>query len=137
MKNLGFKILYIITAIVIIIELGFTVNGSLFTDISKLPQGELTYSSVSPVGDKTLNVYVVKNNLGVAVRGEIKTDDDTYNIFWQTGFDFENAYWQDGQNVIINNIPLDSNDAFGYDCRRGLSLFDEGSLSKHSIKLEN
>lgn len=137
MKNLGFRIIYIITAIVVVLDLWFTVKGSLFTDISKLPEGELAHSAVSPAGDKTLNVYVVKNSVGVAVRGEIQARDNTYNIFWQTGFDFENAYWQDDQNVVINNIPLDSNDTFGYDCRRGLSLFDEGSLADNFVNSES
>ena len=62
MKNIGFKILYIITAIVIFVEIGFAVKSSLFTDISELPCGELSYSEQSPNRDKTLNVYVVKNN---------------------------------------------------------------------------
>ena len=137
MKNIGFKILYIITAIVIFVEIGFAVKGSLFTDIAELPCGELSYSEQSPNRDKTLNVYVVKNNLGTAVRGEIVTENNTHNIFWQTDIETVDAYWLDGQNIVINDIVLDSSDTFGYDCRRGYSLFDEGSLEQNFMNTEN
>ncbi len=131
MKNIGFKILYIITAIVVIVELTFAVKGSLFTDISELPTGTLHVSSNSPSGEKTMNIYVVKNNLGVAVRGEIVTADSKHNIFWQTGIDDVQAVWLNDDTVVINEIPLNADDTFGYDCRRGYSLFDEGSLEQN------
>lgn len=131
MRNLGFKILYIITAIVVIIELAFTVNEGLFTDIADLPTGTLASSSVSPSGEKKLNIYVVKNNLGVAIRGEILNGDNTHNIFWQTGIDEVEAIWLNEDTVLINEIPLNADDTFGYDCRRGYSLFDEGSLEQN------
>lgn len=137
MRNIGFKIVYLLTAVIMVIELIFSVKGSLFTDISKLPQGTLLCSSESPSGDKNLNIYVVENNLGVAVRGEIQTQSDTYNIFWQTDADFQNAYWIDENDVVINDIPLNSSDTFGYDCRRGYSLFDEGSLADNVIRPES
>ncbi len=131
MRNIGFKILYVITALVIIVELVFAVNGGLFTDIAELPTGTLASSSVSPSGEKKLNIYVVKNNLGVAIRGEISNGDDTHNIFWQTGIDDVEAVWLDDDTVVINEIPLNADDTFGYDCRRGYSLFDEGSLEQN------
>lgn len=133
MKNIGFKILYIITAIVILVEMGFSVSGSLFTDISKLPKGTIVSenSCVSPSGAKKLNIYVVKNNLGVAIRGEIATDEGAHNIFWQTGIDHVDAVWLNEDTVVINEIPLNADDTFGYDCRRGYSLFDEGSLEQN------
>lgn len=131
MKNIGFKLLYVITAIIIVVELVFSVKGSLFTDIAQLPAGALESSSVSPSGEKTLNIYVVKNNLGAAIRGEISTKDNRYNIFWQTGIDTVEVAWLDDTTVVINEIPLNANDTFGYDCRRGYSLFDEGSLEQN------
>ncbi len=131
MRNIGFKILYIITALVIIVEVGFAVNEGLFTDIAELPTGALASSSVSPSGEKELNIYVVKNNLGVAIRGEISSNEGVYNIFWQTGIDEVEALWLNEDTVVINEIPLNANDTFGYDCRRGYSLFDEGSLEQN------
>lgn len=133
MRNIGFKILYIVTAILIIVELCFAVRGSLFTDIAKLPEGTLVEecSSVSPSGEKTLNIYIVQNNLGVAIRGEISTAQGAHNIFWQTGIDSVETTWINEDTVLINEIPLNTDDTFGYDCRRGYSLFDEGSLEQN------
>lgn len=131
MKNIGFKIIYILTTIVVIVELCCAINGSLFSDISKLPKGDQINSTVSPSGEKTLNIYVVKNNLGSAVRGEIVTEDSCYNIFWQTGIDNVYTQWLDDSTVLINEMPLSADDTFGYDCRRGYSLFDEGSIEEN------
>lgn len=131
MKNIGFKILYVIATLVIVADIIFAVHGSLFTDIAELPMGTLQTSSVSPSGEKTMNIYVVKNNLGVAVRGEIVNGDSGHNIFWQTGIDDVEAFWLNNDTVVINEIPLNADDTFGYDCRRGYSLFDEGSLEQN------
>ena len=131
MKNIGFRLIYIITAIVVIIDLCFAVWGSLFTDISQLPQGELQTQHFSPSREKVMNIYLVENDLGVAVRGEIVTPEERYNIFWQTNIDKVEARWLDEKTVLINDIPLDANNKFGYDCRRGYSLFDEGSLEQN------
>lgn len=136
MKNIGFKLLYVITAVVMLIETGFSVKNSLFTDIADLPTGKLLYTEESPSGNKHLNVYVVKNNMGEAVRGEIATKTGSYNIFWQTDIETVDAFWLDEKNVVINDIILDSNDTFGYDCRRGYSLFDEGSLEQNFTNYE-
>lgn len=131
MRNIAFKILYIVTALVMIVELSFAVKESLFTDISDLPIGVLESTTASPSGQKTMNIYVVKNNLGVAVRGEIVNDQVSHNIFWQTGIDTVEALWIDENTVLINEIPLNADDTFGYDCRRGYSLFDDGSLEQN------
>lgn len=131
MKNLIFKILYAVTAVIIIIELGFAIKGNLFSDIAQLPTGTLASSSDSPSGNKTMNIYLVKNNLGVAIRGEITENGKSHNIFWQTGIDKVEAVWINEETVMINEIPLNSNDTFGYDSRRGYSLFDEGSLEQN------
>lgn len=131
MKNIGFKILYVVTALIVAADIVFAVKGSLFTDIAYLPTGTLQTSTVSPSGDKTMNIYVVKNNLGVAVRGEIEEENGSHNIFWQTGIEEVEAVWLNDDTVIINEIPLNADDTFGYDCRRGYSLFDEGSLEQN------
>ena len=41
------------------------------------------------------------------------------------------AQWLGEDTIVINNIKIDANDKFGYDCRRGYSLFDEGSLEEN------
>lgn len=137
MKNIGFKIIYVITALVIIVELAFAVKASIFTDISDLPKGTLQHSYLSPNEEKTMNIYLVKNNLGVAIRGEIVAEDEAHNIFWQTGIDSVEAIWMNDNTVVINDIPLAADDKFGYDCRRGYSLFDEGALEQNFTDFEN
>lgn len=133
MKKAGFKILYVLTAIVVIINTAIGVKKSLFTDIADLPKGELSYSVTAPSGEKTMNIYVVKNNVGSGVRGEIVKDNTCYNIFWQTGIDTVDATWANEDYVVINDIPIEADSTFGYDCRRGISLFDEGSLEFNFI----
>lgn len=136
MKNLGFKILYVLAAIVIFTDVGFAVKESLFSDIAELPTGTLQESLASPSKEKVMNVYVIKNNLGEAIRVEITDEDDKHNIFWQTGIGAIDAVWVDNETVMINQIPLNANDTFGYDCRRGYSLFDEGSLEQNFTSYE-
>ena len=133
MKNPGFRLLYLITALIIIANTAVGVKNELFTDIDRLPEGTLAFSVENPTGSRKMNVYVVSNNLGDAVRGEIVDQNESYNIFWQTGIDNVEVYWADEKNVVINNIPLDASDKFGYDCRRGTSLFDEGSLEQNFV----
>ena len=48
MKNIGFKILYVVTVLIIAADIAFAVKGSLFTDIANLPTGTLQNSVVSP-----------------------------------------------------------------------------------------
>lgn len=122
---------YIITAIVVVVNLCFAIKGSLFTDIADLPQGELQNQHYSPSRKKVMNIYLVENDLGVAIRGEIVTSEGKHNVFWQTDIDTVEARWLNEDTVLINDIPLDANDTFGYDCRRGYSLFDEGSLEQN------
>lgn len=136
MKTIGFKILYTVTALIIVFDIVCAVKGSLFTDIADLPPGTLQSSCVSPSGQKKMNIYIVKNNIGVAVRGEIEQNDEKHNIFWQTGIESVDAMWLDEETVVINEIPLNANDTFGYDCRRGYSLFDEGSLEQNFMNFE-
>ena len=133
MKNLGFRLLYLITALVVLANTVVSVKNELFTDINHLPEGTLAFSVENPSGSRTMNVYVISNNLGNAVRGEIVDEKESYNIFWQTGIDSVDVHWADDKNVVINNIPLDASDKFGYDCRRGTSLFDEGSLVENFV----
>lgn len=130
MKNIGFKLLYIVTAIVVVVNLCFTVWGSIFSDISQLPEGRLINRHYSPSREKVMNIYLVENDLGVAIRGEIVTPEGKHNVFWQTNIERVEARWINENTVVINDIPLDAF-GYGYDCRRGYSLFDEGSLEQN------
>lgn len=118
--------LYSLTVLVVLFNTGYNVHDYLFADINELPQGEYQYSIVSPDERNKMNVYVVKNSIGTAVRGELETKDGVSNIFWQTGIDSADVVWNGDEVMVINGIPVDSEHP--YDCRRGTSLFTEGSL---------
>ncbi|MBR6501826.1 MAG: hypothetical protein IKT42_00115 [Clostridia bacterium] len=131
MRNVGFKILYLVTVLVMVVELGFTVKNSIFTNIADVPTGTFVESYPCDSCEKKMNVYLVKNNLGTAIRGEIESNGQKHNIFWQTGIESVDVVWINEDTILINEIPLDVNDTFGYDCRRGYSLFDDGSLEEN------
>ena len=125
-----FLIIYIITFIITAVNLFFTIKSSLFADISKLPEGEILYTSTSPVGNKALNVYRIENALGTAIRAELIQNNNgkTSNVFWQTGIDNVEVYWEDNDVAVINKIPLNVSNGGFYDCRNGVSLFREGAI---------
>ena len=131
MKNRGFKILYIITILVIIVELGFTVKNNLFADIADVPKGDFIETYPCASCEKKMNIYLVKNSIGTAIRGEIETEKEKYNIFWQTGIETVDVKWINEDIIMINEKPLDVNDKLGYDCRRGYSLFDDGAIEEN------
>ncbi len=126
-KDLGFKLLYILVALVVIVNTAVGVYNSLFSNIEELPQGQKVYSLKSPSGENTLNIYVVNNCLGSAIRGELQSQEGIKNVYWQTETDKVDAYWADDESLIINNIPLNIAKGDDYDCRRGMSIFAEGS----------
>ena len=129
-KNIFFKLIYVITAVVILINTIAAIKISLFPDINQLPVGVCVYTQVSPIGDKTFNMYVIKNNAGCGVRGEVTLDSgETYNVFWQTGIDDATAFWADNIHIVINDMAVNVTD-IPYDCRNGTSLFAEGIIAQ-------
>ncbi len=127
-KNVPYLIFYILVLAVVIFNTAVNVKNGLFFDIEDLPTGTLIYSSPSPEGDSTLNIYRVQNVLGTAVRGEVADQSGTDNIFWQTDIDTVDAVWLDNDSVEINGIPLIVSKGGTYDCRRGSSLFQDGAV---------
>lgn len=124
------RILYIFTVLIVLANTVFSVVNSLSPDINDLPEGKLLFSSISPSGTSEVNFYLVKNNLGKAIRGEKITDGKKTNIYWQTDIDTVNAVWVDEYGIVINNIPLNiKKDKF--DSRRGTSIFSEGVLAEN------
>ncbi len=123
-----FFIVYAITLIITLVNLFFTIKSSLFADINELPEGKILYSSVSPTGNKVVNVYRIENALGTAVRAELKTNGKHTNVFWQTGIDNVDIYWENNDVAVINSIPLNVAHGGFYDCRNGVSLFSAGAI---------
>lgn len=132
-----FIIIYVITLAITLVNLFFTARSSLFADINQLPQGKILYSVTSPAGNKEINVYCIKNSLGSAVRAELKTGNETTNVFWQTGIETVDMYWQNNDVAVINSIPLDVSHGGFYDCRNGVSLFKDGAIEGEGFVDEN
>lgn len=127
-KDTFFKFLYLLTALVVVINTVLRVSKSVFSDINDLPEGRLETTAVSPDGKKTINIYLISNAVGNAVRGELKEGDKTHNIFWQTGITDTDAVWLNNDEIMINHMPINITLGGDYDCRRGTSLFQEGAL---------
>lgn len=117
--------LYLLTVLVVLFNTFYSVHDYLSADINNLPEGDFEYSIQSPDGQNKMNIYLVKNSIGTAVRGEFETKDGVSNIFWQTGADSADVVWNSDTVIVINGIPVDSEHP--YDCRRGTALFTEGS----------
>ena len=131
-KDIVFKLLYIVTALVMIVNVAFQMHSSLFFDINDLPKGTLNSSVTSPDGKTVVNIYTIKNTIGNAVRGEAVFESNgkvrTRNIFWQTDLENAEVEWADGHTALINGVYLNLEKGTAYDCRRGTSLFQEGAL---------
>ncbi len=121
------RIFYAVTAIVVIFNTVFLIKDGIYFDINKLPAGTLAGSTVSPDGSKTLNVYEIDNSVGCAVRGEIVENGKAKNVYWQTDIEGVSFYFSDDNAVTIGSVSLDLKKGDVYDCRRGVSLFQEGS----------
>lgn len=129
-NNILFRILYVLAFVVMIINTAFAVFQSLFPRISDLPEGKLIKSYVSPEQSSQVDFYLVKNNLGAAVRGERVVGNRHINIYWQTGIDDVSVQWVDEYGIIINKIPLNlKTDRF--DSRRGTAIFSDGVLAEN------
>ena len=129
-KNILFKALYILAFLVMAANTCILTFKSLNPDINDLPKGDIITSYRSPNGRSRIDIYLVKNNLGTAVRGEYVTDDLCRNIYWQTGTDTAKVMWLSEKSIIIDSIPLNvKTDKF--DSRRGTAIFSEGVLAKN------
>ncbi len=130
MKKVCFNLLYAVTAIVVVINTFMSIKTSIFFDIEDLPKGEKIYSVSSPDGDRKLTMYLVSNNLGTAVRGSVDDKNGSRNVFWQTDIESIKASWLNNNVIIINDMELDVSKGGNYDCRRGISLFQEGAVDE-------
>lgn len=75
-----------------------------------LPEGELKYSSISPSGTYTVNLYLCDGGSTVdyAVRGEVITNSTNVirNLYWEYHCEEYDVVWIDDETVIINNKEL-------------------------------
>lgn len=135
-----FYFVYIAALFVTVFNVFFSIKNYLLPDINDLPKGELIQSVDSPSGKKKVNVYLVKNSMGEAIRAEL-TDKlgkaDAKNIFWQTEMSNVNITWKIDGVIYFDNIPISGTGEMPYDCRKGTSLFTDGALANELIKEAN
>lgn len=119
---------YILAFAVTVFNLVYSIRGSVFSDINDLPKGDYVLSVASPDEKSTIKMYKIDNSIGKGVRCELKKGDKTRNIFWQTGITESAIIWQSNEVVDINGVLLNVTNNYSYDCRRGVSLFQEGAI---------
>ena len=134
MKVRFLKIIYIITAFVFVVNSVFVVLDTVSYSMEVLPEGDKIYSTSSPSENKTLNVYLINNSFGNAVRAEIESEGEKRNVFWQTGISGVNSVWLNDMVVEINGIELNVEAGADYDCRRGYSIFSKGSIEGENVE---
>lgn len=133
MKNKALLGIYLLAALVIAVDLFFNVRDSMRFSMDDLPAGQELYAARSPDGAHTLTVYRVDNTLGIAVRADVRSGGSVRNIYWQTGLDDVDYSWLDNENVMINDVVINVEEG-SYDCRRGYSIFSEGSLEGRELE---
>ena len=85
--------------------------------MNNLPQGTLLEGYASPDGKYVLNTYLVNEGATVdyAVRGELVSEKETKNIYWDYHVDNAQVSWIDNENVSINGHVLNVNtDVYDY-----------------------
>lgn len=133
MKKKLLSFVYILCALVVIINTFFTVRDSLYFTMDDLPEGKEIYSVASPSGNKILTVYSIENSIGTAVRASVKRGKNTRNLYWQTGLCEVDSGWLDENTVIINDVEINVKKG-SYDCRRGYSILSEGALEGKDVE---
>ena len=128
-KKIFLLSVYFLAFAVTVVNLAYSVRGSLFSDISDLPKGEFVSTIASPDDVSEIAMYKIEISVGEAVRCELRRKGKTRNVFWQTGISDAEVHWINNRVVVINGVQLDVVGGGFYDCRRGVSLFQEGSLA--------
>lgn len=110
MKKTG-RVITVMLAIVIVLNVGFFISDSFFYNIDTLPKGEFLFSSMSPNGQYTVRFYAVDGGKTIrsAVRGErvdINTGD-VKNIYWEAGVNNAFAGWLNDTVISVNEHAFD------------------------------
>ena len=127
-KSIFFLIFYCLAFLVIVLNSVYLVLDNVYVDISDVPEGEYKFASSSPNGERELKVYIVRTDIGDAVRITQTQNNKTENIFWQTNVSEANIYWQDNNSVNINGIMLELSNGDVFDSRYMRSIFNGGLM---------
>ena len=101
------KVLIVLTALamlIMLVNVAFAVSDTFFYTIDEVPEGKLIESFPSSFGKEQVNVYLVENPLGNAVRCEaVLADGTTRNFYWEVGSSGLRVTWMDETTVYIQN----------------------------------
>ncbi len=128
MNKIGFKIVYAVTFLIVILNMVFMVRDSLVFSIDDVPNGDFVEEIPSANGERVMTVYHFENRVGQAIRVSLTENGETHNIYWQAGIDEVDCRWLSGRIVQINEVKLNVESSWTYDCRNGRSIFTEGSI---------
>ena len=121
------SVLVLLTFIITLFNLVFSVKDSFFYDMKDLPSGEFIYSSMSPSGERTVKFYKVESTIGNAVRGEVISIDEKgnsviKNIYWNIGPSTVVSGWLDDECISIDGEVVNTSVEDFFDCRRELDI---------------
>ncbi|MHC8515255.1 DUF5412 family protein [Sporosarcina sp. ITBMC105] len=114
-----FKVTAILVGIVVVIVITLFLILNYFI-YQHEPKGELLNETVSPTGDYTVNMYVIRGNATVAnsLRGEVidHTNKDKKKTIYKANREEDaDVEWLDDFIVSINGIQLDvRNDSYDW-----------------------
>ena len=128
MKKIGFKIFYIFAAVFVLLNLVLTVYDSLVFSIDDVPEGKFVAEVPSQNGQRIMRVYHFQNDFGQGIRVSLTEDGKSHNIYWQAGISEVDCHWLNAKMVQINEVKLNVESDWTYDCRSGRSIFTEGSI---------
>lgn len=110
----------LLLGLAVLVGVGFLLFNYFFMGMSRLPEGELLTTTLSPNEQYSVNVYISKSGATVAdaVRGELvnhNKKDKVKNIYWQYRESEAEVIWINDHVVSINGIELDvRHDVFDY-----------------------
>ncbi len=136
MKKIGFRIFYGIAIAVSLFNLVMNTRDSFVFSINDVPKGKFVEEIPSADGIHLLRVYRYQSSAGKAMRVSLTDGKETENIYWQAGIDTVDCHWVDDQYVQINEVKLDIDSTWRYDCRSGYSIFTKGSIEDMSAAEE-
>ncbi len=129
-KNIFIYIYFFTALLVVLVNSFFLIKDNFFINIENVPNGVYEYSEFSPDGKIELRVYNVDLTIGNCVRISETKNNNTRNIFWQTGADRVTIKWKNKNDVVINGIELDLNNGEFFDCRSISSIFNDGYMGR-------
>ena len=129
-KGIFFYFYYLLALIVVVANGIYIIKTNYFINIESVPDGEYQYNDFSPKKTTELKVYYVDLAVGESVRVTATNNNETKNIFWQTGIEDVKIKWKNDSEVIINNISLDLSKNETFDCRSIRSIFNDGIMGR-------